>query len=114
MLARLPAVTIQPTLEYDAKPHKLSGPLLSSVMGAGVAASAPVVLTLRALEGYAVAVSLAGAQRYRVIVATTVDGVPMSSGGLGPSWAVSDADRVADFKDKLLKEPFALSPWGLY
>jgi hypothetical protein len=22
MLARLPAVTIQPTLEYDAKPHK--------------------------------------------------------------------------------------------
>jgi hypothetical protein len=38
MLARLPAVTIQPTLEYDAKPHKLSGPLLGAVVGAaGVA-----------------------------------------------------------------------------
>ena len=32
MLARLPTVTIQPTLEYDAKTHKLSGPLLSSVV----------------------------------------------------------------------------------
>ena len=115
MLARLPAVTLQPTLEYDAKPHKLSGPLLSSVVGAaGVVASAPVVLTLRALDGYAVAVSLADAQRYRMIVATTADGVPMSIGGLGPSWAVYDADRVADFKDKPLKERFALCPWGLY
>ena len=44
MLARLPAVTIQPTLEYDAKPHKLSGPLLTSVVGAaGVGAGAAVM-----------------------------------------------------------------------
>jgi hypothetical protein len=28
MLAALPAVAIEPTLEYDSKPHKLSGPLL--------------------------------------------------------------------------------------
>src|ERR1700687_3001838 len=27
MLARLPSVTIKPTLEYDAKAHSLSGPL---------------------------------------------------------------------------------------
>src|SRR5215203_2288622 len=60
MLARLPAVTIQPTLEYDAKPHKLGGPLLTSVLGAaGVAAGAAVMLTLRGIDGYAVAVSLA-------------------------------------------------------
>ena len=79
MLARLPAVTIQPTLEYDAKPHKLSGPLLASVLGAaGVAAGAAVTLTLRAIDGYAVAVSLADASRYRMIVATTIDGRPMS------------------------------------
>jgi hypothetical protein len=115
MLARLPAVTIQPTLEYDAKPHKLSGPLLASVLGAaGVAANAAVTLTLRAIDGYAVSVSLADASRYRMIVATTIDGTPMSLGGLGPLWAVYDADRIADFADKPLKQRFALSPWGLY
>jgi len=115
MLARLPAVTIQPTLEYDAKTHQLSGPLLSSVVkAAGVASGAKVMLAMRALDGYTVALSLADAQRYRMILATTLDGVPMSIGGLGPLWAVYDADRLPDFKDKPLKERYALCPWGLY
>ena len=115
MLAALPAVAIEPTLEYDSKPHKLSGPLLGTVVGAaGVAANAPVTLMLRALDGYAVGVSLADAQRYRMIVATTLDGAPMAIGGLGPLWAVYDADRLADFKDKPIKQRFALCPWGLY
>jgi hypothetical protein len=115
MLSRLPAATIQPTLEYDAKAHKLSGPMLTSVLGAaGVAANAAVTLTLRAIDGYAVSVSLADASRYRMIVATTVDGMPMSLGGLGPLWAVYDADRIPEFADKPLKQRFALSPWGLY
>ena len=115
MLARLPAVSIQPTLEYDAKPHKLTGPLLSSVAeAAGMAAGAKVMLALRALDGYTVAVSLADAQRWRMLVATHLDGAAMSIGGLGPQWAVYDADRLADFKDKPLKERFGLCPWGLY
>jgi hypothetical protein len=115
MLAHLPAVTIQPTLEYDAKVHKLSGPLLSAVVeAAGVAAAAPVMLALRALDGYTVAVSLADARAYRMIVAHSLDGLPMSVGGLGPLWAVYDADRLLAFKDKPLKERFALCPWGLY
>ena len=115
MLARLPAVTIQPTLEYDAKPHKLSGPLLSTVVeAAGVAAHASVMLALRALDGYTVAVSLADAHGYRMIVASTLDGLPLSVGGLGPLWAVYDADRLPAFKDKPLNERFALCPWGLY
>lgn len=115
MLARLPAVTIQPTLEYDAKLHKLSGPLLAAVVGAaGVAPNAGVTLTLRAIDGYAIAVSLADASRYRMIVATAIDGMPMSLGGLGPLWAVYDADRIPEFADKPLKQRFALAPWGLY
>jgi hypothetical protein len=115
MLARLPAVTIQPTLEYDAKVHKLSGPLLSSVIEAtGVAANASVTLALRALDGYTVALSLADARGYRMLVASALDGVPMSVGGLGPLWAVHDADRLPAFKDKPLKERFGLCPWGLY
>ena len=115
MLARLPAVTIQPTLEYDGRAHKLRGPLLSLVLeAAGVAAGAPLMLGLRALDGYTVALSLADARSYRMVVATTLDGVPMSVGGLGPLWAVYDADRLPAFKDKPLKERFALCPWGLY
>jgi len=115
MLSQLPAVTIRPTIEYDAKVHKLSGPLLSSVVeAAGVAPQARVTLALRALDGYTVAVSLADARAYRMIVATRLDGVPMSLGGLGPLWAVHEADRIPAFKDKPLKERFALCPWGLY
>ena len=115
MLASLPAVTIQPTLEYDAKVHKLSGPLLSSVVeAAGVTPDASVILNLRAVDGYTVPVSLADARAYRMILATTLDGVAMSLGGLGPLRAVYDADRLPAFKDKPLKERFALCPWGLY
>lgn len=115
LLARLPAVAIQPTLEYDAKAHKLSGPLLSTVVeAAGVAAGASVMLALRALDGYTVAVNLADARGYRMIAATTLDGAPLSVGGLGPLWAVYDADRLAAFKDKPLKQRFGLCPWGLY
>ena len=115
MLARLPSATIRPTLEYDAKVHRLSGPPLGAVVeAAGVAAGAPVMLALRALDGYTVALSLADAHAYRMIVATALDGVPMSLGGLGPLWAVYDADRLPAFKDKPLKERFGLCPWGLY
>ena len=58
--------------------------------------------------------SLADAGRYGMIVATTIDGRPMSLGSLGPLWAVYDADRIPEFADKSLKQRFALSPWGLY
>jgi hypothetical protein len=115
MLARLPSVAIEPTLEYDARPHKLSGPLLSSVIeAAGVAPTASVTLALRALDGYTIALSLADVRSYRMIVANSIDGHAMGIGSLGPLWAVYDADRLAAFKDLALKERFALCPWGLY
>jgi len=88
-LQRLPAVTIKPTLEYDAKVHALQGPLLETVLqAAGVAPGASVMLGLRAVDGYNVAVSLADARRYRMIVATRLDGRTLPLGGLGPQWAV--------------------------
>ena len=113
-LAKLPAVTIKPTLEYDGKEHTLRGPLLTSVLAAAGVAGSAVQLGLRAVDGYNVGISLADATAYRMIVATHIDGKPMALGGLGPQWAVYDADRVAPFKDKPLKERFGLCPWGLY
>jgi hypothetical protein len=114
-LHRLPVVRIHATLEYDAKMHLLAGPLLTSVLeAAGVAPAAEVTLGLRAVDGYVVPLTMADARSYRMIVATEMDGKPLALGGLGPQWAVYEADTLAAFKDKPLKERFALCPWGLY
>ncbi|SDD30645.1 hypothetical protein SAMN05444679_109156 [Variovorax sp. CF079] len=112
-LRRLPVVRIKPTLEYDAKAHSLAGPLLTSVVeAAGVAGDA--MLALRAVDGYVVPLRMADVRSYRMIVATEIDGAPLALGGLGPQWAIYEADTLAAFKDKPLKERFALCPWGLY
>ena len=114
-LHRMPAVQIKPTLEYDAKVHTLSGPLLSTVLeAAGVAPGSNVLVGLRAVDGYNGAISLADIRRYRMLIATHLDGQPLALGGLGPQWAVYDADNLADFKDKPLKQRFGLCPWGVY
>lgn len=114
-LALLPAVTIKPTLEYDGKPHTLAGPALADVLkAAGANPADGGKLILRAVDGYAVAVPLADIRKYRFIVATHLDGKPMALGGLGPLWAVYDADRFPDMAARPVNERFALCPWGLY
>ena len=114
-LAALPRVTLQPTLEYDGKRHRLAGPLLVDVLRA---AGAPVAdstqLLMRAVDGYAPAIGLADARRLGFIVATHLDGKPLPLGGLGPLWAVYEPDRFADMAAKPVTERFALCPWGLY
>ena len=111
----LPAVSIKPTLEYDAKPHALSGPLLSDiVVAAGIRAAPSARLLLRAVDGYAVYVSVVDANKYRFIVATHLDGAPMPLGGLGPLWALYDADRFPESAAKPLGQRFAQCPWALY
>ncbi|WP_342128666.1 molybdopterin-dependent oxidoreductase [Hydrogenophaga sp. OTU3427] len=114
-LMRLARVTIRPTLEYDNKVHALSGPLLTTVLrAAGVRLAPGLRLGLRAVDGYNVVISLADAEAYQMMVATHIDGQAMALGGLGPQWAVYDADRLPAFKDKPVKERFGLCPWGLY
>lgn len=114
-LRALPAVTIRPTLGYDAKVHTLRGPLLSHVVEAtGARIDSTHRLVLRAIDGYTVSVSLAQVRRYRFIIATHLDGQPMPLGGLGPLWAVFDTDRHADIAARPLAERYAQCPWGLY
>ena len=114
-LQSLPAVSIEPTLEYDGRRHRLDGPLLTGVLDlAGVAHDDAVELDLRAVDGYTVTVTLADVKAYRMIVALRLDGKPMALGGLGPQWAVYDADVLAAFRDKPVNQRFAKSPWGLY
>jgi hypothetical protein len=114
-LTSLPAVTIKPTLEYDNKSHVLTGPLLVDVIKAtGAVTNDKSRLLLRAIDGYGVTVSLADVQKYRFIIATTIDGKAIPLGGLGPLWAVYDADRFPDMAAKPVNDRFALCPWGLY
>ncbi len=111
-LAGLPTVTIRPTLEYDSRQHVMSGPLLATVLQAcGTTGSK---LAMRAIDGYAPAIGLADAQKYRFIVATHLDGRPMPLGGLGPLWALYEADKFPDMAAKPVDQRFALCPWGLY
>jgi hypothetical protein len=112
-LTALPAVTIQPTLEYDKKPHKLTGPLLADVLKQA-GAPAEGKLAMRAVDGYAPVLAMAEARRLRFIVATHLDGRPMPLGGLGPLWAVYDADKVPEMAAKPVDQRFAQCPWGLY
>ena len=114
-LAALPAVTIKPTLEYDAKTHTLSGPLLLDVVkAAGGALGDNVKLVLRAVDGYAASITMAQARAQRYIVATHMDGATMALGGLGPLWAIYDADKVPGMAGKPLPERFGSCPWALY
>jgi hypothetical protein len=114
-LAALPAVTIKPTLEYDNKVHTLKGPLLTDVLrAAGAAPADGVKLLMRAVDGYSPTITVADVRKYRFIVATHLDGKSMPLGGLGPLWAVYDADRFPDMAARKVTERFGLCPWALY
>jgi len=114
-LLQLAPQTIRPTLEYDAKPHLLRGPLLLDVLArAGAKVEDGTTLVLRAVDGYNTELSGAQARARRVIVATHIDGNSMPLGGLGPLWAVIDADRIPELAALPLAQRFAACPWALY
>ncbi|RXZ33828.1 molybdopterin-dependent oxidoreductase [Oxalobacteraceae bacterium CAVE-383] len=115
-LAALPAIDIAPTLEYDARRHALRGPLLSDVIGAATEKPLPDAATvkLRAVDGYVVQVSMADLRKYGYIAATHLDGNPMPLGGLGPLWAVYEADRFPEMTARPLPARFTQCPWALY
>lgn len=114
-LLALPALTFSTTLEYDAKVHALHGPLLLDVLAmAGARLRPETTIVLRAVDGYAATVSVEQARAQRCIVATHLDGQPMALGGLGPLWAVVDADHVPALAARPLAERFGSCPWALY
>ena len=114
MLTAMPAVTVKPTIEYDHKPHTLRGPLLADVLKACGASGDAGKLAMRAVDGYSPVISIADVRKYRFIVATHLDGKPMPLGGLGPLWAIYDADRFPDMAAKPIDQRFAMCPWALY
>ncbi len=67
-----------------------------------------------AFDGYTVELGATDLRRLSPIVATHLDGTPLPLGGLGPLWAVHDADRIPELAALPLTERFAQCPWGLY
>lgn len=114
-LARLPAQTIRPTLEYYAKPHTLRGPRLAEVLAqTGMPTNPATQVLLRAIDGYVVATTLGQLRDYQFLLATHIDDKPLALGGLGPLWAVYDPAAIPALAGKPLKEQFTLCPWGVY
>jgi hypothetical protein len=69
---------------------------------------------LRSIDGFAVVIGVEKARRQRFMVATQLDGTAMPLGGLGPLWAVVDADRIPELASQPLAGRFGECPWGLY
>ena len=114
-IAALPARGIRPTLEYDGRAHLLRGPLLADVLAlAGARLDEGSKIVLRAVDGYAAAIGMQQVRAWQPIVATHLDGKPMALGGLGPLWALMDADRVPEMAARPLNERFGACPWALY
>ena len=114
-LAGLPSKRMNVTLEYDRKRHELGGPLLTDVLAlASAATTDATVLNMRAVDGYAPTLSIGDARRYRYIVALRLDGQPLALGGLGPLWAIYEADRFPEIAAKPVDQRFATCPWAMY
>ncbi|MDX5362987.1 MAG: molybdopterin-dependent oxidoreductase [Pseudazoarcus pumilus] len=113
-LSALPTHTIEPVVEYDGQPHRITGPLLTTVLTAAGVRVHDGLLVLRAVDGYGAQLSIEQAREQRFIVATHMDGAALPLGGVGPLWAVYDPARVPGMLDKPLAERFANCPWGLY
>jgi hypothetical protein len=114
-LEKLPAVTINPTMEYDTRAHALRGPRLLDVLNAaGINKTKATKIIFHGVDGYSPEVTFDQAQKYNFILATHIDGEPQHIGGFGPLFAIYDADHIPEFAQKPLNQRFAACAWGLY
>ena len=110
---------LKATLEYDEAEHSLQGPLLENVLQASGVDIAQAMaqghwLTLQGIDGYRSQLPLAQAVRWRMLLATQLDGTPLSIGGLGPLWASFAPQHIDELKQLPLKQRFTAAVWGLY
>jgi len=117
-LLSLPATSMKLTLEYDGKPHAVSGPRLADVLqqcGIGKNADGErYSVATRAIDNYAASFTLSKIRKWDVLLATHLDGKPMAFGATGPLWTIYDATRQAEGEKMTLSERFALCPWATY
>ena len=106
-------------LEYDEAEHRLQGPLLEHVLqAAGIDIATAIAqglqLTLQGIDGYRTQMPIAQAVRWRMLLATQLDGLPLSVGGVGPLWAVFAPQHIPELSQLPIKQRFPAAVWGLY
>ena len=111
--------TLKTTLEDDEAEHSLQGPLLENVLQAsGVDVAQAMAqghwLTLQGIDGYRSQLPLAQAVRWRMLLATQMDGQALSIGGVGPLWACFAPQHIDELKQLPVKQRFTAAVWGLY
>lgn len=110
---------LKTTLEYDEAEHRLQGPLLEQVLQAsGVDVARAMAqghwLTLQGIDGYRSQISVAQAVRWRMLLATQMDGQALAIGGAGPLWASFAPQQIDELSQLPLKQRFTHAVWGLY
>lgn len=111
--------SVKTQLEYDEAEHSLQGPLLEHVLQAcgidmGQAMAQGLQLTLQGIDGYRTQMPLAQAVRWRMLIATQLDGVPLAVGGVGPLWAIFAPQHIEELRNLPLKQRYPAAVWGLY
>ena len=99
-LQALPQVAVNADFPMGGRVYLFEGPLLKDVMES-VGAMGDVV-TIRALDGYAVDISLADAYAAGAVVALKRDGIPFAIGDFGPTHVIfprADRADLADMND---------------
>ncbi len=99
-LQALPQVSVNADFPKGGRVYLFEGPLLKDVLES-VGATGEVV-TIRALDGYAVDISLKDAYAAGAVVALKRDGIPFAIGDFGPTHVVfprADRADLADMND---------------
>ena len=71
-------------------------------------------LTLQGIDGYRTQMPLTQAVRWRILLATQLDGLPLSVGGVGPLWAIFAPQNIPELSQLPIKQRFPAAVWGLY
>ena len=99
-LQALPQVIVEADFPKGGQVYLYKGPLLKDVLDS-IGAAGDVV-TIRALDGYAVDIPLADAYAAGAVVALKRDGIPFAIGDFGPTHVVfprADRADLADMSD---------------
>ena len=108
MLERLPQTSFTTKTPWYSQPRQFTGPLLRDVLRA--AGAHGTQLRARALNDYRVDIPFDDAQRFDLILARLLDGVPMPVRDRGPLFAVYPFDAQPELRNAVY---YSRSAWQL-
>lgn len=108
MIERLPQTSFSTRTPWYAQARKFTGPLLRDVLAA--AGAKGTALRAVALNDYKVEIPVDDAMKYKVVMATRLDGQPMPLREKGPLFIIYPYDESADLRSERF---YSRSAWQL-